>query len=133
MTTGWAIVGTFYEYDDERYRESGLQAPTKVYLNRESALLAVMEETFSFIEREDIESFECGENFIVSEEGKKILQTYLPILEVHCETTLDLDHYSDVCVALKNIGSIISSEQREALFHNLHLRPYGLVEVFIES
>lgn len=133
MATGWAVVGTHFEYDDERYTESGLQAPTKVFMNRASALKEIIDETFSFLAREEIEYFECGEeNCIISEEGKKILQSYLPIIDVHCDTTLDLESNEGLCIALRNIGSIISSEHREEFYHTLNLRPYGLVEVSVE-
>lgn len=130
-TTGWAVIQTNYEYDDQRYNESGVLPPTKVFLRKEDAMSFVMSETFEFVRENDLDRFAYDTDDIISPEGIEFLKSLLPIIEVQRELNLDMDKYEDVCTAIKESIELISDEQREMLFGELRCKPWGMIEVSI--
>lgn len=135
MTTGYIILETGFEYNDEiNYAsENGGGHPVQIYLNQEKALAKMKEMNIQTMCDTGLNEYfySVDEMFNNVPKVKKICEKYISKLVADYE--LDTDDTESFSHTVSKCLEIMTMPDKEAIYAELDLEFYTLAEVDIDS
>jgi hypothetical protein len=128
----YAVVETAYEYDDQRYIEHGEVTPKKAYMSREKAEAECADKTLEFFQDNSMADYWDGEMDYIKPEGRKIVESMMPMIAVHDEEEIQMDDPTEFGRLVQRVFNELPTEQAKELVAHISIRPFRVIEIYVE-
>jgi len=136
MTMAWAIIETNYDYDDNRYNESGFHPAREVYISREAAEAECLRRNLSFYRDRMLDNYAYDADDAISKKGQDMLLALAPMITVHMEESIDTDFETSDTLSFYQVSELFqamanhaSPEAWKEIYDEVRVRPFSIVEV----